>query len=156
MVHHRAREVVSNSVRGEAGQHSVQRCFLKLGRSSRSQRGARRRRHSPSRTRSANLKLDLKPDSTDSKMGKGGAPKGASKVQQPRRLAVIRRQAEATCGGDKVAFKMGEGSEALGGRGWLILSTLFFFHEALSAGRGKRRSRELDERNALVVEYGTP
>jgi hypothetical protein len=47
-------------------------------------------------------------------------------------------------GGDKVAFKMGEGSEALDGRGWLILSTLFF-HEALSAGRRKRPSRELDE-----------
>jgi hypothetical protein len=42
-------------------------------------------------------------------------------VQRPRRLAVIRRQAEAMRGGDKVAFKIGEGSEALGGRGWLIL-----------------------------------
>jgi hypothetical protein len=63
-------------------------------------------------------------------------------------------------GGDKVAFKMGEGSEALGGRGWLILSTLFFTRRCLrDGGSDSRGSWTKDEterasggiRNTLIL-----
>jgi hypothetical protein len=83
----------------------------------------------------ANLKLDLKPDSANSKMGKGETPKGASKVQWPRRNWML---GQSYARREGIGLQDGRGSEALGG--WLILLTLFFTSRYLrdirSDGRG--------------------
>jgi hypothetical protein len=59
----------------------------------------------------ANLKLDLKPDSADSKMGKGETPKGASKVQRPHRNWTPGRSYAWREG---IGLQDGRGNEALG------------------------------------------
>jgi hypothetical protein len=100
------------------------------------------------------LKLDLKPDSTNSKMGKGGW-RGGTPNEQARciGLTVIGRQAGAMCGGEEVAFKMGRAV-----RSWVDFVDPFFRRRYMRDGRLDEATEGVGrrtKRNTLVVEYGT-